>query len=154
MEPRATLGTQAMRSKAGAHTWVQLWLGIQSWVGCPARRRVKRRDMSYGSRRHGNVQWCRNALHAFRIPTQALLYVGQRADVASAQGTLPKAAAHTFSATTARGRNGSPPSRPNIGLCSVSHVVATHLSYVCISARQLYLQCIMGATALYVSVAV
>ena len=29
-----------------------------------------------------------------------------------------------------------------------------HLSYVCASARQLYLQCIIDATALYVSAAV
>ena len=154
MELRSTLVTQAVGFKAGARTWVQLWRCIQCGVGCPAMRRVKSGGISYAPQRHGNAQWRRNALLAFCISTPPLLYVGKEQMWHPYKDTLPKAAAHSFSAATARARISFPSSLPNITICFVSHVVATHLSYVCRSARQLYLQCIMGATALYVSVQV
>ena len=47
-----------------------------------------------------------------------------------------------------------PQNLTNINRGAVPYAMAMHLSYACVSAKQLQLQCTIGATALYVSVAV
>ena len=49
---------------------------------------------------------------------------------------------------------GTPPKLANINRDAVPYAMAMHLSYVCVAAEQLHLQFILGAKALYVSVAV